>query len=120
MIEYMCYGVELALCVVAAATTHELGHYAVARYLGQSISFRFEWGWLGIVPIPRGLWYMPDIERWKQRTIALGGFTLEIALAILLKSVFGTAFLCYYLTVTLVHLFLYPFYAGGASDFKWL
>ena len=107
----------LAIFLYLAA--HEGGHFLLALAFGKVIRFRFEWGYLGKFPIPRGIWDMPDLKRWQQKVIALAGFGAEFLFAILLT------FLCperWYLFVpaALAHLIAYPFYAGAASDFRWL
>jgi hypothetical protein len=95
--------------VLTAAFTHELGHWAVARLYGKSITFRFV-----CKPVPRGLWDMPaDLPNDAKAIIGLSGFGLEMLLAAL------TMYFPYMLIVA-VHLFLYNIYAGEASDFKWL
>ena len=68
---------------------------------------------------------MPDVERWKQRIIALSGFGAELSAA-LLFCVFGCfseplfELGMYFAVVALLHFGLYRFYAGESSDFKWL
>lgn len=108
---------NIVLAGMAACLTHEGGHYLTARAFGRKLKFRFEWGRLfGIIPVPRWTWGMPYMAEWKQRAIALAGFGAEFACA------GGAAALgwLWLLLAASVHLLAYPFYAGEASDFKWL
>ena len=109
---------DLAAALFAAVLTHEGGHYVAALAFGHKIKFRFEWGKLfGVIPVPRGVWDMPDMEPWKQRIVALAGFGTEFACAAVAIALLDWPWL---LLVASVHLIAYPFYAGEASDFKWL
>ena len=108
---------NLAAATIVACLTHEGGHYLAALCFGKRLKFWFEWGRLfGIVPVPRGVWDMPCMERRKQRIVAAAGFGTEFAGAAV-AAVCGWPWL---LLVASVHLLAYPFYAGEASDFKWL
>ena len=108
---------NIVLAGMAACLTHEGGHYVTALAFGRKLKFRFEWGRLfGIPLIPRGVWFMPDMACWKQKTVAAAGFGTEFACA-------GSAAALgwfWMLLVASVHLLAYPLYAGEASDFKWL
>ena len=107
------------LALILVAITHEAGHFLVALAFGQRIKFRFEWGKLfGKVPIPRGVWDMPEMEKWKQQLVAAAGFGLEFAVGAALLFT-GWDFAPFYAGVAVVHLVAYKFYAGEASDFKW-
>lgn len=108
---------NIILAGMVVCLTHEGGHYLTALAFGRKLKFRFEWGRLfGVVPVPRWVWFMPDMTRWEQKIVASAGF--------------GTEFLCagiaaelgwfWLLLVASVHLAVYPFYAGDSSDFKWL
>lgn len=109
---------DLVAAVFIAILSHEGGHYVAALAFGHKIKFRFEWGWLfGVIPIPRGVWYMPYMESWKQRIVALAGFGTELICAAVAIAVLRWPYL---LLVASCHLIAYPFYAGEASDFKWL
>ena len=108
---------NLILAGLAACLTHEGGHYVSARAFGRRLKFRFAWGLLfGAVPIPRGVWTMPWMERWKQKVVAVSGFGMEFICA-LDAAALGWPWL---LVVAACHFAAYPFYAGNASDFKWL
>lgn len=89
---------------------HELAHYIAALLVGGRISFRFEWGHLGPVPIPRWLWSWPDLSRGKLRIVCQAGFVAELALAPWLPWPYSV--------VALVHFAAYPWYAGRANDFR--
>ena len=102
---------------IAACVTHEGGHYMAALCFGHRIKFWFEWGWrFGVVPVPRGVWGMPYMARWKQKVTALAGFGTEFACAAAAAAL-GWPWL---LLVAACHLIAYPFYAGESSDFQWL
>ena len=98
----------VTLCLI----THEGGHWLAARYFGEKIKFRFAWG---KYCIPRGIWDMPQMERWKQRVVAAAGFGAELFVAAILGAL-GWPWMA---GVFVAHFVLYPIYAGEASDFKW-
>lgn len=110
---------QFILSILLCALAHEGGHYLAAQVFRRTITFRFQWGLLlGKIPVPRWVWDMPEMERWKQQVVAAAGFGLEF--------VAGTAFFLtgwdvapIYGGVAVVHLAAYKFYAGEASDFKW-
>lgn len=104
---------------MAAVTLHELGHYLAARCFGKRLKFRFGWGWLWKIPVPRFTWSMPYMEKRKQRVVALAGFGTEFAFVPIFYALFP-AWAPWYAAAALLHLGLYPFYAGASSDFKWL
>jgi hypothetical protein len=97
----------LIMTVLLAGAIHELGHLLAARLLADKwISFHRE----GF----RFIWYMPETATPNnQKLIGLAGFGLEIAAAL------ATGWYLL-MAVTLVHLYLYPIYAGKQSDFQWL
>ncbi len=105
------------ISAVLACLVHEAGHYFTALSFGERIVFRFAWGKLwGKVPIPRGVWYMPESFSLRQKKItALAGFGAEFLAAPFFYAVGLEA----YIFVALLHLILYRFYAGEASDFQW-
>ncbi len=108
---------NLAVAGVVALVTHEGGHFLAALVFGQRLRFRFAWGRLfGVVPVPRGTWYMPDMARWKHTVVAMAGFLTEFAVAGAAVAL-GWPWLLF---VSSVHLLAYPAYAGDANDFKWL
>lgn len=120
------YGLILPLVViVTAGVIHEGGHYLAALFLtGKKLRFRFSVGWLcyGKLPVPRFIWTMPwTPDVWRRRVIALSGFGLELLVSVVLMAVDpGSTFSRAYTLAALAHLALYKFYAGEASDFKWL
>lgn len=90
-----------------------------AQFFGQTINFEFSYGMLfGVVPIPRGIWYMPAIEPWKQKTIAIMGFGTEFLMIPIIYCAYQNLGI-FYTMVAFAHLFAYPFYCGEANDFKW-
>jgi hypothetical protein len=107
------------LAILFAGVIHEGGHYLAALRFGERLKFRFSWGWLWKIPVPRFIWKMPSIECWKQIHIALAGFVMEFA-AIPAFFLGVSSFWRWYAAAVLLHFVLYPFYAGGDSDWKWL
>ena len=108
---------NIILAGVTACLTHEGGHYVSALAFGRRLKFRFAWGRLfGVVPVPRGVWTMPFMDRWKQKVVAVSGFGAEFTAA-MASTALGWLWL---LPVASVHLLAYPFYAGDSSDFNWL
>lgn len=91
---------------------HEGGHFLAALAFGKRLQFRFSWGRLGPVPVPRWIWQWPQVDRWKLRVICHAGFALEIALIPFLPWP--------YQFIAVVHYAAYPFYAGESSDFEGL
>ena len=110
---------DISLAVVAAGLIHEGGHAITALFFGHKIDFRLEWGKLWKIPVPRGLWDMPEIERYKQRIIAMSGFGAEFLAAPIFYVAAPTTFALAYPVVALAHFVFYRFYAGEASDFNW-
>ena len=92
--------------------SHEAAHYLAALCFGRRIKFRFAWGRFYV---PRYVWNMPYMERWKQRVVAAAGFGTEALVAAILAA-FGWPWMA---ACFVVHFVAYPFYAGEASDFKW-
>ena len=107
---------KIIISILAACLIHEAGHYFTVLCFGGRIVFRFAWGKLwGKVPIPRGIWYMPEGFSLRQKKItALAGFGAEFFAA----PIFYVVGLEAYIFVVLLHLILYRFYAGEASDFQ--
>lgn len=101
--------ISLILCFL----THEGGHYLAAICFGERLKFRFAWGRFYV---PRYIWNMPQMERWKQRVVAAAGFATEGLVAVILAA-FGywPILVCF-----TVHFLAYPVYCGNANDFKWL
>lgn len=104
-----------AAAVMAAFFIHEAGHFFAALYFGHMLRFRFGWGKLGEIPIPRGIWYMPSDTEAHRRIIAIAGFGAELLSAPLLYLIGLTP----YPLIAVVHLLVYPLYADGVSDFRW-
>lgn len=109
----------LILAVVLAFVAHEGGHFAAALCFGARLQFSFAWGRLWKIPVPRGVWRMPDLEPWRQRVVALAGFGAEFAFVPVLYAL-APGLAVGYALVVLAHFWAYPWYAGTASDFKWL
>ncbi len=107
---------KVLISAVLACLIHEAGHFYAARYFGAELVFYFSWGHLWKVPIPRLTWYMPAGFTLRQKRITAGaGFGAEFLAA----PIFYAVGLEAYIFVALLHLILYRFYAGEASDFKW-
>lgn len=119
----MGYGtgiLSVFFAVAAAMLLHEGGHYLAARCFGKHLKFRFEWGGIRKIPVPRFVWSMPYLSaKWKQKVVALAGFGLELFCIPLLVGLAGD-FGILYMGVVAVHLIAYRFYAGDANDFRWL
>lgn len=98
----------LLLCFLS----HEGGHFLAALCFGHRIRFRFAWG---KCYVPRYIWNMPQMERWKQRIVAAAGFCAEGAVA---GALCGGGW-PWMAGAFVAHLAAYPFYAGTASDWKW-
>lgn len=109
--------IRILLSIALAALIHEAGHWFAARYYGQTIKFRFAWGKLWKIPVPRGIWNMPSgLTQTQEQIIALAGFGAEFAAA----PFFILCGWWVYAVVVAAHLAVYNLYAGGASDFKWV
>lgn len=103
------------LALFVTFLTHEGGHFLAALLLtGKPLKFRFA---LGKFCIPRFIWNMPNTTRQKQRIIALAGFATEFMVVIALSALVRNAV---FISTAIVHLAAYRFYAGEASDFRWL
>ena len=109
----------IPLALFVAFLVHESSHYLAARLFSKRLNFRFSWGRLWKIPVPRYVWTMPYMERWKQRVVALAGFGVEL-LGSTAAMLFDGDFAFWYVVVVFAHLFLYKFYAGEDSDFKWV
>ena len=104
---------DIAFSILLCLLTHELSHYFAALCFGHRLRFRFAWGRFYV---PRFVWTMPKMERWKQRVVALAGFCGEGFVA---GALCGAGWPWMALAFA-AHLAAYPFYAGDASDFKWM
>lgn len=117
---------KLVAALIVAVAVHEAGHYLVALALGKKISFSFTTTKLLFIPIPRFVWEMPsDVTVKQNNVIALAGFGIEllISVIIVLARFFGYSSLLilnYYVIASIIHLVLYPMYAGDYNDFKML
>lgn len=88
-----------------------------ALAFGRKLKFRFAWGQLfGIPIVPRWVWFMPDMTRWKEKVVAAAGFGVEFLCA----GIAAALSWFWLLVAASVHLAAYPLYAGDNSDFKWL
>jgi hypothetical protein len=111
---------NLILALLSACILHEGGHYAAALAFGKRITFHFLWAWIKEkIPIPRFIWAMPHMERWKQRVVALAGFGVELIFVPIFICAAGD-FAFWYSVAVAAHFILYPLYAGEDSDFKWV
>ena len=111
---------NLILALFSAFAIHEGAHYLAARCFGKRLKFRFSWGRLWKIPIPRWVWTMPYFaEPWKRRVVALAGFGAEF-LAVAVFYALTTSFWGWYAGVVLAHIGMYRIYAGEDSDFRWV
>jgi len=103
--------------IILIPLVHELGHWLAARLFGSRLSFTFEWGKLGPIPVPRWTWMWPDLVssdwmsgRNKLKLVCLAGFGLEFAILPFMPWPYQVA--------AIIHFVAYPFYAGESSDWK--
>jgi hypothetical protein len=89
---------------------HEGAHYLAAFLVGSRLRFRFSWGRLGPVKVPRWTWTWPDTTPQKIRFICQAGFLLELGLIPFAPW--------QYQAVAIIHFAAYPWYAGDHSDFR--
>ena len=116
----MTHIIWFVLAAVAAMAIHEGGHYAAARRFGKRLKYRFEWGYVWKIPIPRWVWNMPYFfERWRRRVVALAGFGAELLAAPIFYCI-SPGFGKVYAVLAALHLVLYRFYAGEHNDFELL
>lgn len=122
--EDVATSILVILAGFTACVIHEGGHYLAALFLtGKKLRFSFSLGWIANkIPVPRFTWNMPwTPDRWRRKVIALSGFGLELLIAVILMiSAPKWLFSLVYTGVSVLHFFSYRFYAGEASDFKWL
>ena len=97
---------DIIFSVLLAGIIHESSHYLAAMYYGHRLVFRRS----GF----RFIWNMPNDTKAHQRIIALAGFGVEILSAPVIYFL-----LPYYPVVAVLHLIVYPFYAGDYNDFGW-
>ena len=112
------YLFNLAIAFILAMITHEGGHYIAAKFFGETIKFSFKWGMLfNVIPIPRGIWEMPEnLTKTQKKIVAGAGFFTEFLCAFIALFVFNWPYL---LIVATIHIICYPLYCGEESDFKW-
>ena len=101
----MEYGTVLLIPLI-----HELGSWLAARLFGSRLSFTFEWGKLGPIPVPRWTWRWPDVTKRQLRIICLAGFGMELGIAPFMPLPYQVA--------AILHFWAYPFYAGESNDWK--
>ena len=99
--------------IILACLIHEAGHYCVAKYFGEVITFKFQLSGM----IPRFIWTMPSsFTPIQKKYVALAGFGCEFIVAPILFFL-G---LVLYPVIAILHILCYNFYCGESSDFKWL
>jgi len=98
------------LTVLLVPVAHEFGHWVAALLCGSRIHFRFQWGRLGPLPVPRWVWCWPVVSREKLRVICHAGFALELALVPFMTWAYQAA--------AIAHFLAYPWYAGENNDWK--
>ena len=110
---------SIIAAAAAAMVIHEGGHYLATRCFGKTLKFRFEWGYIRKIPVPRFTWSMPILSYSRQKIIALAGFGMEFAFIPIFYAL-APAFCPWYAAIAALHTGLYRFYAGANSDFNWL
>lgn len=113
------YILYFVIClIISGFTVHELGHILAAKYYNKKLEFIFSYGKLfNFIYVPRFIWYMPEDLTLKQKfIISIAGFTFEFIFSIMFY-ILGVKI---FLLTSLVHLFLYKFYAGNSSDFYYI
>ena len=115
-------GVTIAMIVITGigcAVIHEFGHWITAKIFGADIKFALEFGKLfGVIPIPRGIWRMPEkFSKTQKKIVAIAGFGFEFIASLIAVLVFQYWIM---MIIFILHIGLYKFYAGDASDFQWL
>ena len=98
------------LWAILPAVIHEAAHFVAALLTGNKLKFKFGFGKLGPIPIPRYTWDKPSTTKEKLRFICQAGFVAELALVPFLPW--------QYQAVALVHFAVYPWYSGEFSDFN--
>lgn len=102
--------IEIYLTVLLIPIIHEAGHFIVAKIFGQTLNFKFEWGKLGPIPIPRWTWNHPNVKEWQLKVICAAGFGLELVLIPFMPFPYQVAAIAHFAT--------YPMYAGDKSDWS--
>ena len=111
----------LLITVLTMGVIHEFGHWFTARvFFGRRLCFSF---WIGDYGIPRYVWGMPFMEKWKQRVVAAAGFTTELVFAVLINVAcdWRNGYALLFLGAGIAHLAAYPIYTKDSvySDFHW-
>lgn len=119
------HALSLVLAIVLALLIHEAGHYITARLFGEKLKFEFNVAKLKLkhlppIPILRFTMDIPEaFTKTQHKICALSGFGLELLVTALLFIFVNDTYLLrnYYISVTVLHLILYPKYAGESNDF---
>ena len=99
--------------IVLPAIIHESGHFLAALLCGKVLHFKLVVNRLFFIPIPRGVWYIPEGLSLSQRKfISQSGFSLEILAIPFLPFIYGL--------IVALHFIAYPWYAGSSNDFKFM
>jgi len=99
--------------IILAIIIHESGHFLAALLCGKVLHFKLVVNRLFFIPIPSGVWYMPEGLSLSQRKfIAQSGFSLEILAIPFLPFIYGL--------IVALHFIAYPWYAGSSTDFKFM
>lgn len=89
---------------------HEIGHLIAALLCGSRLNFKFAWGRLWKIPIPRCIWAWDSWTKAQTRFVCQAGFLLELGLLPFMPW--------QYQAVAIIHFAIYPWYAGEVTDFK--
>jgi len=101
------------LFTILPPVIHELGHFLAALLFGKVIKFRFSFGKIKGIPVPRWVWNLPSgLTKNQIIFVTQAGFVYEFIAALFLPKV--------YLAVACLHFTLYPWYAGKENDFSHL
>ena len=95
---------------IAPLLVHEGAHYLAALICGNRLRFRFSWGQLGPVKVPRWTWRWPEASPGHIKIICQAGFLVELGLI--------PFFPWQYQAVAIIHFAAYPWYAGESTDFR--
>ena len=115
----------ICLAIALALLIHEMGHYIAAKLFGKTLKFKYGTAKLTIKPfptihVPRFTADIPEaFTKTQHKIYALSGFGLELLVTALLFIFVNDTYLLrnYYISVTVLHLILYPKYAGESNDF---
>ena len=99
--------------IILAIIFHESGHFLAALLCGKVLHFNLVVNRLFFIPIPRGVWHIPEGLSLSQRKfISQSGFSLEILAIPFLPFIYGL--------IVALHFIAYPWYAGSSTDFKFM